>query len=113
MPTKSSLSLLGSLLLSSLLTATCFAQGSLTPPGAPGASMKSLDQVEARTPITSAAFNISSSGSYYLTTNLYGGSYGIAVGADNVTIDLNGFALIGPGSGTAINVNGNFRSLRV
>jgi hypothetical protein len=31
---------------------TCFAQGSLTPPGAPAPTMKSLDQVEARTAIT-------------------------------------------------------------
>jgi hypothetical protein len=32
--------------------------------------MKSLDQIEARTPISSAPFTISAPGSYYLTTNL-------------------------------------------
>jgi len=33
---------------------TVFAQGSLTPPGAPAPMMKSLDQIEARTPIDAA-----------------------------------------------------------
>jgi hypothetical protein len=32
---------------------TLHAQGSLTPPGAPAPTMKSLDQVEPRTPISS------------------------------------------------------------
>ena len=43
------LALLSSFILhpSSLL-----AQGSLTPPGAPAPTMKTLDQIEARTPIT-------------------------------------------------------------
>ena len=47
------------------------AQGSLTPPGAPAATMKSLDQVEARTAITntSSLVIISQPGSYYLTQN--------------------------------------------
>ena len=80
---------------------TLHAQGSLTPPGTPAPTMKTLDQIDAklekRTPISSLPFTISQSGSYYLTTNLTSGSfnYGILVLADNVTIDLNGFALIG------------------
>jgi hypothetical protein len=41
------------------------AQGSLTPPpGAPAPTMKTLDQIEARTPISSAPFTISAPGSY-------------------------------------------------
>lgn len=70
------------------------AQGSLTPPGAPGSTMKSLDQIEARTPITSAPFTITNPGSYYLTTNLnvsFGNAIFIATNA--VTVDLNGFTI--------------------
>jgi parallel beta-helix repeat protein len=96
------LALLSSFILhpSSLL-----AQGSLTPPGAPAPTMKSLDQVEARTIVNAAntpgdSFNlfiISRPGSYYLTTNLVGvsGKSGITITADNVTLDLNGFVVQG------------------
>ena len=80
-----------------LLTAICFsahAQGSLTPPGAPAPTMKSLDQIEARTPISIAPFNIVTSGSYYLTTNLTVSSgLGVSIGANGVTLDLNGFTI--------------------
>ncbi len=74
------------------------AQGPLTPPpGAPAPTMKTLEQVEPRTPISSLPFTIDASGSYYLTKDLTGvsGQSGITVSADNVTLDLNGFALIG------------------
>jgi len=59
--------------------------------------MKTLDQVEARTPISSLPYTITQPGSYYLTADLQGvaGQDGIYVPVDNVTIDLNGFALIG------------------
>jgi len=78
---------------------TVFAQGNLTPPGAPAPTMKSLDQIEPRTPISSVPFTISLSGSYYVTSNLTAGvnQSGILVAADNVTLDLNGFTLSGTG----------------
>jgi hypothetical protein len=63
--------------------------------------MKSLAQIEPRTPISSLPFTITNSGSYYLTTNLVGtsGQNGIVVQAGAVTLDLQGFALSGvPGS---------------
>jgi hypothetical protein len=75
-----------------------FAQGALTPPGAPAAMFKTLQQVEPRTPISSLPFTISAPGSYYLTTNL-AGTGGIAINASHVSIDLRGFTLDGTGSG--------------
>jgi hypothetical protein len=71
-----------------------FPQGSLTPPGAPGATMKSLDQIEPRTPISSLPFPINSPGSYYLTKNLSVSSgNAITIAVSGVTLDLNGFTL--------------------
>jgi parallel beta-helix repeat protein len=71
--------------------------------------MKRLDQVEARTIVNAAntpgdaanTFIISAPGSYYITGDVTGdaGKHGISIQADNVTLDLNGFALIGGGGG--------------
>lgn len=92
-------------LFSASLTTFALAQGSLTPPGAPAASMRSLDQVQPRTPIPggTTGFNITQSGSYYLTGNLtLSSGNGLTVSADNVSIDLNGFTI----SSTAVTPNG-------
>jgi hypothetical protein len=77
-----------------IIPLSAVAQGSLTPPAAPGPTMKSLDQIEARTPISSAPFTITTSGSYYLTTNVTVSSGdAITISANNVTLDLNGFTI--------------------
>ena len=76
------------------LVANIFPQGSLIPPGAPTPTMKSLDQIEARTPISSAPFTISQPGSYYLTANLtVSAGNAITVAASGVSLDLNGFTI--------------------
>jgi hypothetical protein len=79
------------------VTATAWGQGSLTPPGAPGPTMKTLAQVEPRTPIPGLPYTITNSGAYYLTTNLTGiaDTSGVVVVCDDVAIDLRGFTLYG------------------
>ncbi len=76
-------------------------QGSLIPSGPPQPTMLRLDQVEPRMPIESVPTVIDESGHYYLTGDLFmphAGMRGIMVEADDVTIDLNGFSLVGPGA---------------
>src|SRR4051794_19502095 len=76
-----------------LLCGVLFAQGPLTPPGAPTPTMKSLDQVRSTgiainatntPPDASNLFVIANPGSYYLTGNLTGAATksGISVNAD-------------------------------
>jgi parallel beta-helix repeat protein len=87
--------------------------GALDPIAPPTPTMVTLDEInaaalaagDARTPISSPQFLITSPGSYYLTQNLTGsaGNSGIVIDADNVTVDLNGFEVAGvPGSGAGI-----------
>jgi hypothetical protein len=94
-----------------------FAQGSLAPPGAPAPTMKSLDQIEARTPISTLPFTISTSGSYYLTKNLsVTTGDAITISVNNVTLDLNGFTLsssASPAGGTAIAPNGSLTDITI
>jgi hypothetical protein len=86
----------------------CFAQGALTPPGPPGATMLTLSQIEPRTPIASAPFIITNSGSYYLTTNLLMTTSGSAVGiyTNGVTLDLSGFTISSTFSGNPVTAAG-------
>jgi hypothetical protein len=78
--------------------------GSLTPPGAPGPTMKPLSEIEPRIAITQVPMEINEPGSYYFTANLvHNTTNSIAINVrttGTVTIDLNGFALIGPGKET-------------
>ena len=93
-------------------TMSIFAQGALTPPGAPGPTMKTLTQVEPRTDVATLSgdsgdsFIISQSGSYYLTGNITGVSAknGISIQASNVTVDLNGFTMTGTGGGSVAGI---------
>ncbi|HEY3246652.1 MAG TPA: right-handed parallel beta-helix repeat-containing protein [Phycisphaerae bacterium] len=95
--------------LAILIVGAWFAQaGSLNPPPGPVTStMKALDVVEPRTTVQSlpgsagALILISQPGSYYLTGDIQGlpGKHGIQIAADNVTLDLNGFSVLGTGSG--------------
>jgi parallel beta-helix repeat protein len=118
MKTPVKLVVLALLAASSLLPATLHAQGTLTPPGAPAPTMKTLDQIYAKLdPRTALSTNttpgdasdlyiISQPGSYYLTSNIvttgtYAGT-GIEITANNVTLDLNGFSVscTSPNTGT-------------
>ena len=88
--------------------------GDLTPPAGPVApTMKTLDEVEPRTAINltntpgdaDSVYRITASGSYYLTGNItdQADKSGIEIATSGVSIDLNGFALIGvPGSGAGM-----------
>lgn len=91
---------------------TVLGQGSLTPPGAPSPTMKSLSQIEPRTPISSLPYTISTPGSYYLTTNQTGSAVAIAINSGNVTLDLNGFTVQG-GTSYGIAINGNYTNIIV
>jgi parallel beta-helix repeat protein len=99
-----------------VLTLSVLAQGDLTAPGAPAPTMKTLQQIEPRTPISSVPFTINQAGSYYLTTNLTGtsGQSGITIAAHHVSIDLGGFELAGvPGAVSGIVTSGTRTNLTV
>jgi hypothetical protein len=115
-------------ILSSLLllisTMSIFAQGSLTPPGAPAPTMKTLNQIEGRTVIDPSVpgfttpYTISQPGSYYLSgnINISNGTGAIVISSDDVTLDLNGFVLnstSNPAAGTAISIPGGHSNVTV
>jgi parallel beta-helix repeat protein len=79
-------------------TLSAFGQGVLTPPGSPAPTMKTLSQVEPRTPISSVPYTITESGSYYLTANLSSTTDGVIITTNNVTLDLMGFTISGDGN---------------
>ena len=75
-----------------------------------GRGQTATRMIDPRIPISSLPFTISKAGSYIVTRNLKGtsGRHGILVKTDNVTINLNGFMLIGvPGSLDGIHVSAN------
>lgn len=96
--------------------------GDLNPPAGPVApTMKPLDQVEPRIAVNAintpgdadSLFKITQPGSYYLTGNITGaiGRHGIEIATGGVTLDLNGFDLVGVAGmgafdGVSVTVNG-------
>ena len=92
-------------LFGSVIASAAFAGDLNPPPGLIEPTMKTLDQVEPRIPLTQATapgsasgmFIIDEAGSYYLTEDLQGqnGVPGIRIQASGVTVDLNGFTLRG------------------
>lgn len=114
------------MVLAVLIGAACLAgysvwAGPLDPPTGPVApTYKTLTEVEPRTAINAtttpgdadSVFRITQRGSYYLTGNITGvlGKHGIEIAADDVSIDLCGFSILGaPGSFAGVFV-GEFHS---
>ena len=101
-----------------LIGTRVWAQGSLTPPGAPAPTMKTLSEVytqvqaaEPRIPVARAPVELGRPGSYYLTDNLEGT---VTITADDVSLDLMGFTISGAEGGNAITVaTGTGKNLRV
>jgi hypothetical protein len=79
--------------------------------------MKTLAQLEPRTPISSAPFTITDPGSYYLTTNITVSSgNAITIVTNGVTLDLNGFTIssTAPGAaGTGIRLSDSLQNLTI
>jgi hypothetical protein len=112
-----------------VIPALGFAQGALTPPsGAPAPTMKTLDQLEPRTPLKAGAtgvtqnanggFTIKAPGSYYLTANLtITSGDAIVITASDVTLDLSGFTLssttVSPAAGTGVYIADNLSNITI
>ncbi len=88
--------------------------GPLDPAGPPGST---LPQVEPRVPLPPVGWNgtdpimISQSGSYFLTRNVaITTGNAIVIDANDVTMDLNGFAITAPATNTGIAATGTVRT---
>ena len=109
-----------SMLVGVMLLAFCpmLRAGNLEPSNPPGSTMKTLDEVEPGTPISSVPYTISEPGYYYLAANVQISSslfHGITIWADNVTLDLKGFALIGENTAGkhGIIVDGSYKNIKI
>ena len=105
-----------------------FGQGTLTPPGAPAPTMKTLQQIEPRIDLQNAPasavtttdenyhFIITQPGSYFLSASLEASKkHGIQINAEGVTLDLNGFEIShisGGGNGIEIPATSHRASIR-
>ncbi|MCF7848459.1 MAG: right-handed parallel beta-helix repeat-containing protein, partial [Kiritimatiellales bacterium] len=98
-----------------------FAQGGLTPPGAPTETMKTLEQVEPRIDLATVTGDkfyhhiILEPGSYYLSGNLtVTKESGIWIGASGVTLELNGFEISRtPSGGEGIHIDDSLDRISV
>ena len=63
-----------------------------------------VEETEPRIPISNLPFTVDTPGSYYLTGDLTSSGDGIIITVDNVTIDLMGFTINGPDSGTTYGI---------
>ncbi|MEO8614266.1 MAG: hypothetical protein ABI600_03935 [Luteolibacter sp.] len=103
----------GVVTISVFLAATCVVHaGSLTPPGAPASTMKTLAETDPGKPIhqSDLPFTISTPGHYFIVENLTFttlNANAITIAADDVELDFKGFTVTGPGktagaTGTAV-----------
>ncbi len=89
-----------------------YGQGSLVPATGPGPMMRTLLQIEPRTPIEALPYEIDVPGAYYLTGNLSTSGAGITIRTSGVSLDLGGFTLEG-GAGNGIWVDGTYEDIAV